>query len=131
MIKLDLSRAIAERMNITIKQADEFLNVWTDLVGECLEKGEPVQLTGFGSFSLRNIPEHRGRNPKTGEVLTVPACHYPMFKAGKGLKERVAKLNPAVVDAPVVAQPKPAETAPAPSTKPARKKKNSIPPESL
>ena len=65
MIKIDLSRSIAERMDITIKQADEFLNVWTDLVGECLQKGEPVQLAGFGGFGSRYVPEHQGRNPKT------------------------------------------------------------------
>ena len=90
MIKIDLSRTIAERMNTTIKQADEFINVWTDLVGECLEKGAPVQLAGFGQFTVRFVPEHTGRNPKTGEALHVPACSYPIFKAGKGLKDRVA-----------------------------------------
>lgn len=93
MIKIDLSRSIAGRMDITIKEADEFITVLTDLVGECLQKGEPVLLAGFGQFSVRFVPEHTGRNPKTGENLQVPASYYPMFRAGKKLKEQVACIN--------------------------------------
>lgn len=98
MIKIDLARTIAERMDTTLKQADEFLTIWTDLVGECLSTGEPVQLANFGQFSVRFVPEHTGRNPKTGEVLQVPANYYPMFRAGKGLREKVALINNPAAD---------------------------------
>lgn len=129
MIKIDLARTLGERMDITIKDADEFLIVFMDVVGEILEKGGKVQLAGFGGFDLRYVPEHQGRNPRTGEVLTVPACHYPTFKAGKGLKDRVAKCEK-TVDGTVDTETEKAKAKDSvPSTKPTRKKKTSTPPE--
>lgn len=129
IIKIDLARTLGERMDITIKDADEFLTVFMDIVGEILEKGEKVQLAGFGGFDLRYVPEHQGRNPKTGEVLTIPACYYPTFKAGKGLKERVTKCTKPVDGAVGTETEKVKAKASAPSTKPTRKKKTSAPPE--
>lgn len=95
MIKIDLTRIIADKMSpqATQKEADAFLTAFIDGIGEALEKGERIQLAGFGVFDIRYVPKHKGRNPKTGEVLNVPACHYPIFKAGTGLKERVVKLQ--------------------------------------
>ena len=93
MNKLDLARSISERMDINLRQADHFLNSFMELVGEALEKGGKVQLAGFGTFSMRFVAARKGRNPKTGESLDVPACYYPNFKAGKGLKERVARFE--------------------------------------
>ena len=85
-------------------------------------KGEKIQLAGFGLFDVRYAPEHQGRNPKTGEALTIPASCYPVFKAGKGLKDRVAKFQP--LDEKAQANVKKVETqASAPSPKPSRKKK--------
>lgn len=122
MIKIDLARSLSERMNITLKDAEELLTVFMDEVGETLEKGEKIQLAGFGLFDVRYVPEHQGRNPKTGEVLTIPSCYYPVFKAGKGLKDRVAKCQQSVGQAETAA--KAVETQPsAPSPKPIRKKK--------
>lgn len=103
-------------MNTTLKQADEFLNIWTDLVGECLEKGDPIQLAGFGQFTVRFVPEHTGRNPKSGEALLVPACNYPIFKAGKGLKDRVAKNEQHVNEIPVETKAGKTKTKPAKPT---------------
>ena len=94
MIKIDLARALGERMDITLKDAEEFLTVFMDVVGETLEKGEKIQMAGFGLFDVRHAPERKGRNPKTNEALIIPACCYPVFKAGKGLKDRVAKCKP-------------------------------------
>lgn len=132
MIRIDLARAMAERIDITLKDADNFLTVFMQIVGETLEKGEKLQLVGFGLFDLRYVPEHQGRNPKTGEVLTIPACHYPIFKSGKVLKDRVAKGNQIVAGDSV--DPKTeddkAESS-GPVAKPARKKKHSTPPEEL
>lgn len=123
MIRIDLARAMAERMDITLKDADTFLTIFMDVVGETLEKGEKIQLAGFGGFVLRYVPEHQGRNPKTGEVLTVPACHYPIFKAGKSLREKAAKYNQ-VIEEGKSGSKNPAKTATtASSTKSPRKKK--------
>jgi len=129
MIRIDLARAMAERMDITLKDADTFLTIFMDVVGEILEKGEKVQLAGFGGYALRYVPKHQGRNPKTGEVLTVPACHYPIFKAGKGLKERVAKCEKTVEGTVDTETEKDKAKGSAPSTKPPRKKKTSSQPE--
>jgi len=78
--------------------------------------------TGFGNFGLRYVPEHQGRNPKTGESLTVPAGYYPIFKAGKGLKDRVAKCQRIIEDEPADTPFEPPETA-GPKPKRALKKK--------
>ena len=123
MIKIDLARSLRERMNITLKDAEELLTVFMDVVGETLEKGEKIQLAGFGLFDVRYVPEYQGRNPKTGEVLTIPSCYYPVFKAGKGLKDRVAKCQQPLGLAETAAKAIETQTS-APSPKPARKKKD-------
>lgn len=122
MIKIDMARALGERMDITLKDGEEFLAVFMDVVGETLEKGEKIQLAGFGLFDVRHAPERKGRNPKTNEALIIPACCYPVFKAGKGLKDRVAKCQPTVGKAETDEKVVEAQTS-APSQKPARKKK--------
>ena len=93
MNKIDLARGISERDDVNLRQADQFLISFMELVGEALEKGEKVQLAGFGILSLRFVAARKGRNPKTGESLEVPASYYPNFKAGKGLKDRVASYK--------------------------------------
>lgn len=119
MIKIDLARNIAEKLGGTQKDADAYLTAFIDSISESLENQEKVVLSGFGVFSLRFIPEHQGRNPKSGIPLTVPACYYPVFRAGKGLKDRVAKVqlveNPDTT--PVQAEPTSVDP------KPTRKKK--------
>lgn len=123
MIKIDLARAIADKVSpqITQRDADAFLTAFVEVIGEAMERGERVQLAGFGVFDLRYVPEHQGRNPKTGEVLTVPACHYPIFKTGKALKDRVAKLQKVENLNTLPIQPEATTVTP----KPARKKKAS------
>lgn len=128
MIKIDLARTLAERLGTTQKEADDFLKAFIEVVGETLENGKPLQLAGFGQFTLRHIPEHQGRNPKTGKEILVPACYYPIFRAGKGLKERVAKHTP--TDHEDSIDPEAERTSPErfrPSPKPARKKKSEPP----
>lgn len=124
MIKIDLARTLGERMDFTIKDADAFLTVFMEIIGKTLEKGEKIQLAGFGLFGVRYVPEHQGRNPKTGETLVIPACYYPVFKAGKSLKDRVAKCQPSVGKAVENAKSIEAQTG-SPSPKASRKKKNS------
>lgn len=133
MIRNALVRTLCERLDITQKEADDFLTVFMEVVGETLEKGEKVQLAGFGLFDLRYVPEHQGRNPKTGEILTIPNSYYPVFKAGKGLKDRVAKCKqPAAEEIVDTKTKKDKAEASAPSPKPVRKKKNPpLPEESM
>lgn len=95
MIKIDLARAIADKMGITLRQSEEIINALIEEIGTALEKGEKVQLAGFGTFSLHHREAKMGRNPKTGEEVPVPAHNYPGFKPGKGLKERVNRKEEA------------------------------------
>ena len=62
-----------------------------DSITEALASGEKVQLIGFGSFEVRARAEKQARNPRTGEVVTAPACKVPAFKAGQALKSAVNK----------------------------------------
>lgn len=125
MIRIDLAHVLSERMEIPLKRADEYLKIFMDVIGETLEKGEKVQLAGFGVFGSRYVPEHQGRNPKTGESLTIPGCHYPIFKPGKGLRDQVANCHQSVCE---VKKDKPEEVKPAaPAVKTSRKKKSNSP----
>lgn len=125
MIKVDLARNLSEKLNVTQKDVDDYLNAFMEIVGETLEKGEKVQLAGFGVFVSRYVPEHQGRNPKTGESLIIPGSYYPIFKPGKGLKCRVAncKRTQFEVNKAKSEQVKPA----APAVKTSCKKKSNSP----
>ena len=61
------------------------------IIASAVAKGDKVQITGFGSFERRNRKKRTGRNPQTGESITISAAKYPAFVAGKSLKERVKK----------------------------------------
>ena len=62
-----------------------------DTVGDSLKKGEKVQLIGFGTFEIHERAARTGKNPRTGESVTIPASRTPVFKAGKDIKEKVNK----------------------------------------
>ncbi len=87
--KTEMTRIISEKTGTTQKQAAEFIDAFTDTVGEILADGEKVQLIGFGTFLTRNSESREGRNPRTGEKITISASVVPAFKAGKGLKDRL------------------------------------------
>lgn len=128
MIKIDLSRTISERMNVPMKEVDRFIAVFTDVVGETLEKGDEIKLAGFGVFGVRHVPEHQGRNPKTGEQMTIPASYYSVFKAGKGLRERVSVCKKPIADKDVPSKVM-LESKPSASAKPSpapKKRKNQV-----
>ncbi|ABP66817.1 histone family protein DNA-binding protein [Caldicellulosiruptor kronotskyensis 2002] len=91
MNKTDLISAMAEKSGLTKKDAEKALNAFVDAVTEALSKGEKVQLVGFGSFEVRERAERVGRNPQTQEEIKIPATKVPVFKAGKMLKDAVAK----------------------------------------
>ena len=89
MNKTELVAAFAERMELTKKDAEKALVVFTDIVTEELVKGERVAITRFGTFEVANRAEREGRNPATGEPMTIAASKAPKFKAGKLLKDAV------------------------------------------
>lgn len=89
MIKQDLAREIAAKMNTSLRDGDRFLDAFMATVTETLTKGEKVQLAGFGTWEVRKYASRKGRNPKTGEALEIGEFNYPAFKAGKHLKDNV------------------------------------------
>ena len=91
MNKTELVAAIVEKSGLTKKDADKALAAFIETVTETMQKGEKIQLVGFGTFEVRERPERVGRNPMTKETITIPASKSPVFKAGKALKDAVAK----------------------------------------
>ena len=89
MNKTELVAAMAEKAQISKKDAEAALKAFTDVVTEELQKGEKIQLVGFGTFEVSERAERTGRNPKTGEEMTIAASKAPKFKAGKALKDAV------------------------------------------
>ncbi len=92
MNKAELIASMAEKSNLTKKDAEAALNAFMKSVEESLASGEKVQLVGFGTFEVRERKEREGRNPRNPEeVIKIPASKAPVFKAGKALKEVVNK----------------------------------------
>ena len=87
MNKAELVSAIADKAELSKKDADAALKAFTDVVAEELKKGEKIQLVGFGTFEVSERAARTGRNPQTGEEMTIPASKAPKFKAGKALKD--------------------------------------------
>ena len=91
MNKTELIAAIAEKAELSKKDAEAALNAMVDAVTEALVQGDKIQLIGFGSFEVKERAARVGRNPKTREEIKIPASKYPVFKPGKALKDQVAK----------------------------------------
>ena len=91
MNKAELITKIAEKSQLTKKDAEVALKAFVESVQEALENGEKVQLVGFGTFETRERAAREGRNPRTKEVINIPASVVPVFKAGKEFKEKVNK----------------------------------------
>lgn len=89
MKKADLVSKMAEKSGLNKKQAEAALDSFVDAVQEALQAGDKVQLVGFGTFETRQRAERKGRNPGTGEEITIPSGNVPVFKAGKVLKDVV------------------------------------------
>ena len=89
MNKTELVAAVAEQADISKKDAEKVLKAFVDVVTEEMKKGEKVQLVGFGTFEVSERAAREGRNPQTGEAMTIAASKTPKFKAGKALKELV------------------------------------------
>lgn len=89
MKKAEFVAKIAEKSGLTRKQAEMAVAAFTQTVAEALKEGDKVQLTGFGTFEVKERPARSGRNPATGETIEIAASKAPVFKAGKGLKEEI------------------------------------------
>ena len=89
MNKTELIAAVAEKAEISKKDAEKAVKAFTDVVSEELVNGGKIQLVGFGTFEVSERPAREGRNPRTGETLTIAATKTPKFKAGKALKDMV------------------------------------------
>lgn len=89
MNKTELVAAISEKTELTKKDSEKALKALIDVVAEELKKGEKVQLVGFGTFEVAERAAREGRNPQTGETMTIAASKAPKFKAGKALKDLV------------------------------------------
>ena len=89
MNKTELVAAIAEKTELTKKEAEKALKAFTDIIAEELAKGEKIQLVGFGTFEVSERAERTGRNPQSGAEMVIPASKAPKFKAGKALKDMI------------------------------------------
>ena len=91
MNKTELIAIAAEKSGITKKDAQRFFDAALDTIALTLQKGEKVQLSGFGVFEVKDREARVGRNPVTKEEIPIPASRVPGFKASKGLKDMVGK----------------------------------------
>ena len=91
MNKADLIAATTEKVGLSKKDTEAVIAAAIDVITDALKSGEKVQLVGFGAFEVKTRAERIGRNPKTKEQIKIPASKMPVFKAGKALKDAVAK----------------------------------------
>ena len=89
MNKTEFIAAVAEKAEISKKDSEKALKAFVDVVAEQLKAGDKVQLVGFGTFEASERAAREGRNPQTGETMTIAACKAPKFKAGKALKDAI------------------------------------------
>lgn len=89
MNKSELVKSLAEKAEITQKDAAKVLDAMVDTIQQALANGDKVQIIGFGSFEVRDRKERKVISPATGKEINVPATRVPAFKPGKSLKEAV------------------------------------------
>ena len=89
MTKADLVEKVAREADMTKKDAEQLVEIIFDSIIETLNSGEKIELRGFGSFRVRERNSRRGRNPKTGAAVDIPAKRVAYFKPGKELKELI------------------------------------------
>jgi len=87
--KTELIGQVAAETGMTKKDAEKVVNAFFATVEGALKAGEKVQLVGFGTFEVRSRQARKGRNPRTGEEINIPATRIPAFKVGKALKDAV------------------------------------------
>src|SRR5919199_1438513 len=89
MTKAELVEDVARAAELTKKDAERLVEIVFESIIETLNRGEKIELRGFGSFRVRERGARRGRNPKTGDPVNIPAKRVPYFKPGKELKELI------------------------------------------
>ncbi|MDO4619658.1 MAG: HU family DNA-binding protein [Lachnospiraceae bacterium] len=89
MNKVELAAAIAAETGLSKKDTEACVKAFVEVVTAELKKGEKVQLVGFGTFEVSERAAREGRNPQTGETMTIEASKAPRFKAGKALKDAI------------------------------------------
>mgnify|MGYP001631326067 CR=1 FL=1 len=87
MNKATFIAQVAEKSGLDRKQADKAFEAVIETVTEALQKGDKVQIMGFGTFEVKERAAHAGRNPATGETIEIPASKQPVFKPGKTLRD--------------------------------------------
>ena len=91
MNKAELVAAVAEKTALSKKDSEKAVNAAFEAITAALVGGDKVQLVGFGAFEVKERNARVGRNPKTKEEIQIPASRVPAFKAGKALKDAIAK----------------------------------------
>lgn len=89
MNKNELVTAVASSTGLSKTDANKAIDGVFKAIADALKKGDEVRLVGFGTFNVAERAKSEGRNPRTGEKISIPASKLPKFKAGKGLKEAV------------------------------------------
>lgn len=89
MNKTELAAAVAEKTNLSKKDADAAVTAVLDAVKEALADGDKVSIVGFGTFAVKERAARTGLNPRTKETIEIPAAKVPTFKAGSALKDAV------------------------------------------
>lgn len=99
MKKDDFIRNICEKCGLTQKDANKFIQAFTEAVREAVAAGKKVQLIGFGAFESRRRGERKGYNPATGTEIKISAATFPVFRAGKAFKDAVNAAHKAAKNA--------------------------------
>ena len=99
MNKLELVKTISDTANLPKITVATVINGLHEAIGEILKKGDTVRIPGFGIFYTSKREARKGRNPKTGEVLDIPAKMVPKFRAGKALKSTVSTVSTVIAAA--------------------------------
>jgi len=105
MTKAELVEDVARAAELTKKDAERLVEIVFESIIDTLNQGEKIELRGFGSFRVRQRGARRGRNPKTGEPVDIPAKRVPYFKPGKELKELINEELAAATE-PLSAEPR-------------------------
>jgi integration host factor subunit beta len=91
--KSELIERLAERSGLNVMQAEEIVNLIYKKMRDTMVNGGRIEIRGFGSFVVKEYKAYQGRNPKTGEKISVPPKKLPFFKVGKELKERIDNMD--------------------------------------
>ncbi|MCX5874486.1 MAG: integration host factor subunit beta [Deltaproteobacteria bacterium] len=91
MNKSDLVKSLSKETDLPMRKSEEIVDMIFNTMGDALERGDRIEIRGFGSFVVKEYKGYTGRNPKTGEQIVVSNKSLPFFKAGKELKENINK----------------------------------------